>query len=217
MSKSTSAAEAAAVWVPTEQLKPWAGNPRKNDPVVARVAESIKRFGFSAPIVARRADGEVIAGHTRLKAALALGLDRVPVRYMDLDPADAHLLAVADNKLGEIAEWDDEALLAALNEFRAQGADAAAVAGFGDAEIDRLSKQLGDAVIAFEDGDRTQTPEEKLEGYLNAAFRQIVLIYDQAEYDRVVALLDKVREAQGLASNTEVVSYLLARYADPQG
>jgi DNA modification methylase len=140
--------EAAAEWVATAALTPWVQNPRKNDPAVARVVASIQRFGFGAPILARRADGEVIAGHTRLKAALALGLDRVPVRYLDLDPADAHLLALADNKLGELAGWDEPQLLALLGDLRQQDADAAAVAGWGDAEIDALLKAAGDAVLA---------------------------------------------------------------------
>ena len=48
-------------------------------------------------------NGEIIAGHTRWKAAKELGLDRVPVRYLDLDPADAHLLAIADNRVAEEA------------------------------------------------------------------------------------------------------------------
>jgi site-specific DNA-methyltransferase (adenine-specific)/site-specific DNA-methyltransferase (cytosine-N4-specific) len=60
--------------------------------------------------VARRtAEGlEIIAGHTRHKAAVSLGLDRVPVRVMDLNPDDARLLALADNRIGEIAEWSDD-------------------------------------------------------------------------------------------------------------
>ena len=85
--------EAAAVWVPVAHLKAWQKNPRDNDKAVPEVMASIKRFGFAAPIIARP-NGEIIAGHTRLKAALELRLPRVPVRYMDLDPAEAHLLAL---------------------------------------------------------------------------------------------------------------------------
>lgn len=142
--------EAAAEWVETSSLIEWANNPRVNDLNVARVVESIKRFGFGAPILARRADSEIIAGHTRLKAAIQLGLDRVPVRYLDLDPADAHLLALADNKLHEFSEWDHDKLLAQLGDLRQQGTDAALVAGFSDAEIDGLLKSAGDAVIPSE-------------------------------------------------------------------
>jgi len=101
--------EAAGYWTDINDLTPWKDNPRKNDgrPVEA-VMDSIKRFGFSSPIIARQEDGQVIAGHTRLKAAKALGLEQVPVRFMDLDLADAKLLALADNKIGELADWDNE-------------------------------------------------------------------------------------------------------------
>jgi ParB-like nuclease domain/DNA methylase len=106
---------AAAEWVPTGKLKPWAKNPRKNDgEPVAKVAESIKRFGFGAPIVARRETQEIIAGHTRWKAARQLKLDQVPVRYLDISERDARLLALADNRLGELAEWDTPELHAIL-------------------------------------------------------------------------------------------------------
>lgn len=142
--------EAAAEWVETSALKPWSRNPRKNEANVARVVSSIKRFGFAAPILARRADGEVIAGHTRLLAAKKLGLDRVPVRYLDLDPADAHLLALADNRLTDLGEWDEDGLLQLLGELRQQGNDAALVAGWNDAEIDKMLKDSGNEILAAE-------------------------------------------------------------------
>src|SRR5437868_2559191 len=114
--------EAAAVWLSVTELVPWEKNPRKNDAAVAKVAESIQRFGFGAPLLARAEDKQVIAGHTRLLAAKKLGLTHVPVRLLDLDPADAKLLALADNRLGELAEWDDEALARVLADLRAGGA-----------------------------------------------------------------------------------------------
>jgi hypothetical protein len=132
--------EPAAEWVPTSALTPWAQNPRKNDHAVAKVADSIRRFGFASPIVARRANGEVIAGHTRLKAAIQLGIDKVPVRFVDLDPADAHLLAVADNKLTEAADWDDALLLDVLSAYSLPDAE---LAGFDSTELDRLAGDLG--------------------------------------------------------------------------
>lgn len=139
--------EPAAEWVPLSALKQWAKNPRRNESNVARVVESIKRFGFAAPILARKADGEIIAGHTRYQAAKRLGIDKVPVRYLDLDPADAHLLALADNRLTDLGEWDDAKLLELLGDLRQQGDDAALVAGWSDAEIDGLLKEAGDAVL----------------------------------------------------------------------
>ena len=131
--------EPAAEWVDIGLLKAWDKNPRRNSGAVAPVAESIKRFGFANPILARRADGEVIAGHTRLLAAESLGLTKVPVRWMDLDPADAHLLAIADNKLGEIAEWDDVLLGQELSNF---SFDEAALAGFDSVELEALGTSI---------------------------------------------------------------------------
>jgi hypothetical protein len=137
--------EPAAVWVALDALHEWGENPRRNAKAVPEVARSIKRFGFGAPILARR-NGEIIAGHTRWQAARSLGLDRVPVRYLDLDPAEAHVLALADNKLGEIAEWDDARLAAIVAQARADDLDLLEGTGFDTREIDRLVRAaLADA------------------------------------------------------------------------
>ena len=134
--------EAAAVWMPIGDLTPWADNPRDNAAAVPEVARSITRFGFASPIIARPIEGgfEIIAGHTRHQAALSLGLDRVPVRVMDLDPTDAKLLALADNRVAEIATWTDGLgdLLKALD---ADGIDLDGL-GFGDDELTELLAPL---------------------------------------------------------------------------
>tara|TARA_R110001606_G_scaffold396811_1_gene571672 strand:+ start:7947 stop:8510 length:564 start_codon:yes stop_codon:yes gene_type:complete len=147
MAKTKTKTESAAQWVPIGDLTPWSENPRKNEAAVSHVAESIQRFGFASPIIARTG-GEVIAGHTRLLAAQQLGLDRVPVRYMDLDPVDAKLLALADNKVAEIADWDDEALERILSELKADGVD---LDGLGWSD-DELKKLLGEYEPEIDDG-----------------------------------------------------------------
>ncbi|MBO9539666.1 DNA modification methylase [bacterium] len=152
-------AEAAAVWVAIGELTPWDQNPRKNEAAVEKVVESIRRFGFGSPILARP-NGEVIAGHTRLKAAERLGLDRVPVRYLDLDPADAHLLALADNKLGEIAEWDESLLAEILKDLDPEDA---ALAGFGAEELEDLLSELEEQEAFLTDPDDVpEVPEEPI-------------------------------------------------------
>lgn len=144
MQPKESATEQAAEWVPIGSLRPWADNPRKNDGApVKKVAESIRRFGFASPIIARRENGEIIAGHTRWKAAQELGLDRVPVRFMDLDPADAKLLAIADNRVAEEADWDEAVLAKILGELEADGVDLS-VTGFDDGEVNRLLAEKGE-------------------------------------------------------------------------
>lgn len=93
-------------YMDVDSLIPYANNPRLNDNAVDAVAASIKEFGFKVPIVV---DGEnvIINGHTRLKAAHKLGMKQVPVIVADdLTPEQVKAFRLADNKTGELAEWD---------------------------------------------------------------------------------------------------------------
>lgn len=90
----------------TASLIPCPANPRKNDENVDRLIKSMAAFGWTNPILVRRENNMVIAGHTRLKAAVKAGLKNVPVVYLDLSDADAKTYMLADNKLTERAEWD---------------------------------------------------------------------------------------------------------------
>jgi DNA modification methylase len=146
----------AAVFVAVEALTPWAKNPRKNDPAVKAVADSIKRFGFGAPLLARQANGEIIAGHTRLKAAIKLGLTEVPVRYLDLTESEAHALALADNKVGELAEWDD-AVLAEVLKGMAEAGDNIEGLGWSSNDIQKMITEPG-----TEDGEVMEPPAEPI-------------------------------------------------------
>lgn len=87
-------------------LKPYKNNPRKNDKAVDAVAASIKAFGFKQPVVIDD-NGEIIAGHTRVKAAKKAGYHEVPcIIASDLTPEQVKAYRLADNKVGELAEWD---------------------------------------------------------------------------------------------------------------
>lgn len=102
-----------------EELTPYAKNPRKNDQAVNAVAASIREFGFKVPIVIDSA-GVIVAGHTRMKAALLLGLETVPcVVADDLTEDQIKAFRLADNKTAELAEWD----LALLDEEIAELTD----------------------------------------------------------------------------------------------
>lgn len=93
-------------YMDVDSLIPYANNPRLNDNAVDAVAASIKEFGFKVPIVV---DGEnvIINGHTRPKAAHKLGLKQVPVIVADdLTPEQVKAFRLADNKTGELAQWD---------------------------------------------------------------------------------------------------------------
>jgi hypothetical protein len=93
-----------------ESLVPYARNPRKNDDAVKSLAASIKEFGWQQPIVVDK-DKVVVAGHTRLKAAQALGMKQVPcVVASDLTPEQIKAYRILDNKLAEKSHWDLELL-----------------------------------------------------------------------------------------------------------
>lgn len=96
------------------ELIPYVNNPRNNDDAVDAVASSIKNFGFKVPIIVD-SNNEIINGHTRLKAAKKLGLETVPVIVADdLTPEQIKAFRLADNKVGEIATWDENALAVEL-------------------------------------------------------------------------------------------------------
>ncbi len=89
---------------------PYARNPRKNEGAVAKVAASIKEFGFRQPIVVAP-DMVVIVGHTRLLAAQQLGFKQVPVHIAEgLTDVQIKAYRIADNRTNEEAEWDNELL-----------------------------------------------------------------------------------------------------------
>ena len=102
------------------EIQPYENNPRRNETAVDAVAASIREFGWQQPIVVDK-DGVIIAGHTRYKAAKKLGLAEVPVVVADkLTEEQIKAYRLADNKSGELAEWDFAALeeeLAAISEI----------------------------------------------------------------------------------------------------
>ena len=100
------------------ELIPYINNPRNNDNAIDAVASSIKNFGFKVPIVVD-SNNEIINGHTRLKAAKKIGLETVPVIVADdLTPEQIKAFRLADNKVGEIATWDENALAVELEELK---------------------------------------------------------------------------------------------------
>ena len=96
--------------LPLTEIHPYKNNPRKNDKAVESVAASIQQYGFLVPLVIS-ADHEIIAGHTRFKAAKKLGLASVPCVIADeLTPEQVKAFRLVDNKVGELAEWDVDML-----------------------------------------------------------------------------------------------------------
>jgi DNA modification methylase len=120
-----------------DRLAPYESNPRRNEHAVEAVADSIRRFGFRQPIVVD-ADGVIVVGHTRWKAAAKLGLTEVPVHVaLDLPPEQARAYRIADNKLNELAEWDWDLLHHELSLLGSSDISLAGL-GFSPGELDGL-------------------------------------------------------------------------------
>lgn len=102
--------EREIVMVCLDDIVPYENNPRHNENAIDKVAESIKEFGFTNPILLD-GDDVIIAGHTRYEASKSLGLEEVPCMYLtDLSDEQVKAYRLVDNKTGEFAEWDFEAL-----------------------------------------------------------------------------------------------------------
>ena len=118
-------------------IKPYANNPRCNDDAVDAVAQSIREFGFRQPIVVDT-EGVIICGHTRYKAALKLGLAKVPVHVAkDLTPKQIRAYRIADNKTSELAQWNYDLLPIELSQLGESGFDLQLL-GFDADELARL-------------------------------------------------------------------------------
>lgn len=123
---------------PTD-LMPAPYNPRTMDGESRqRLESSLRTFGLVDPIVARRTDRLVIGGHQRLAAAIAIGLETVPVIFLDdLDDDKAAALNVALNNPNAQGEWDMAKLVEVLSELDAHGFDAT-MTGFDDKQLEKL-------------------------------------------------------------------------------
>jgi len=162
-----------------DRLVPYARNPRKNDAAVDKVAASIKEFGFRQPIVVD-GEGVIIAGHTRYKAARKLGLLEVPVHVAEgLTPAQIKAYRIADNKVGELAEWDMDLLALEIEDLKLDdypidltGFDGSELGEFDAAEVD---------APPLKDGDR-------------APFRQATFTLHDEQWEEVEAAMRKAKE-----------------------
>jgi hypothetical protein len=122
-----------------EQLQADLANPRRiSDAELDSLTRSITQFGFVQPVIARREDATVIGGHQRLVAARRLGLERIPVIWLDITAEQAKLLGLALNKIS--GDWDDQLLARLLADL--QGEVDLTLSGFDDGELKDLFRSL---------------------------------------------------------------------------
>jgi len=126
--------------VGVDDLTTHPGNPRRGD--LASVKASIEVNGFYGTIVAQRSSGYVLAGNHRLMAARELGMEQVPVVWVDCDDTRARAILAADNRTSELGGFDSEALAQLLEGLRIE--DALEGTGYSDGDINALIARLDD-------------------------------------------------------------------------
>jgi DNA modification methylase len=154
--------------VPVGLLKGYPNNPRTHTKKqVRRIAESIETFGWTNPVLVD-ADHRIIAGHGRVEAAKLLCLPTIPIlRIEDMSEAQIKAYVIADNKLAELAGWDEEILAKELQFLTELDLDFdIEVTGFETGEIDVLIENQGktqsDPADDIPEIDEGQTPVSSL-------------------------------------------------------
>lgn len=168
------------IYKKTEDLIPYINNPRNNDGAVDKVASSIKNFGFKVPIVVD-GDNEIIAGHTRLKAAKKLGMDEVPcIVADDLNDGQIKAFRLADNKVSEFADWDMEMLEKELLDIK-------------DIDIDFKMEDFGFSPLKKE--EEVEIKERELVPFIKVHY---LISADLNKNDQILEILDRLKEVGGV-------------------
>ena len=171
-----------------DDIKPYENNPRNNDDAVDAVANSIKEFGWQQPIVVD-IEGVIIAGHTRYKAAQKLGLKTVPVVVAkDLSEEQVKAYRLADNKSGELADWNDELL-----EDELVGIDDIDMSQFGFPPLETIEEENSEARDDDFDENPPEEPKSKL-GQVYQLGRHRLMCGDSTKPEDVKTLMGGTRQ-----------------------
>jgi len=176
--------------VKISELKPHPKNPRVHpDSAIEKLERSIKEFGWTNPILVS-ADGYILAGHARLKAAEKAGIEEVPVIYLPLEGAKAEAYLIADNRLQDETDWDLPKLKDLLQELDTGEFDLE-LTGFDMGEIEDLMTQFHVPGEIIED-EVPEPPEEPITkpGDLWILGRHRLLCGDATKKEDVERLMD---------------------------
>lgn len=185
------------------EIVPYENNPRDNDEAAEVVAASIKEFGFKNPIILD-ADGVVICGHARLKAAILLGFDEVPcITADDLTPAQIRAFRIADNKTAEIAGWDYDALLQEFQELSAEDFDLN-LTGFNEYEQTEYGQP--DALPERPDRDEFKEYEKEADSEVLQSFNVVINCEDEAEKATLAQIIHETGNLKRLYRAEEIIA-----------
>lgn len=178
--------------ISTDDLIPYARNSRTHSEAqVAKIAASIREFGFLNPIITDGANG-IVAGHGRVLAAQKLGLESLPcIEAGHLTDAQRRAYVIADNRLALDAGWDSELLRVELQDLNGQGFDLS-LTGF---ELDELGAFLNEPETTEGLTDEDAVPEASeqpvtVEGDVWLLGRHRLMCGDSTSIDAVERLMD---------------------------
>ena len=179
-----------------EEIIPYSRNPRKNQHV-DKVATSIKEFGFQQPIVVDK-NMVVIVGHTRLLASQKLGLKEVPVLVADLSESKAKAYRIADNRLNEDSNWDDELLNLELIDLQKDDYDLDSL-GFERNELEKIFNSDDPLFVAPDQSFEEVAPN--VEDLMPSQVRMIQLFLNsetEPKFKEMVSALQKKLDINNL-------------------
>lgn len=144
---------------PIGSLAAYEKNPRRHpEKQIVKLMASMREFGFALPVLVD-ADGTIIAGHARIEAARRLGIAEVPVLVAaDWSKAQVRAYRLADNRLAELATWDDELLAIELSALIEIGDVPIEVLGWETAEIDLITDRDGKTATSEDPADAVPEP-----------------------------------------------------------
>lgn len=136
----------------------------------------------------------------------------LPVHYRDVDDTTALRILLMDNRAGDLAQYDEPALLDLLLQIEMAGrlvdaAPGAELAGTGYTPEDAEQLRMGLEVTPVEPWNNT--PEHNLERYLATDLRQITVIMESAEYQPVIDTMLTIMEREKMETNKDVFLHLL--------
>ena len=182
--------------VEIDKIIPYINNPRKNLNA-DKVAGSIKEFGFQQPIVVDK-NMVVIVGHTRLLASQKLGLKEVPVLVADLSESKAKAYRIADNRLNEDSNWDDELLNLELIDLQKDDYDLDSL-GFEKNELEKIFNSDDPLFVAPDQSFEEVAPN--VEDLMPSQVRMIQLFLNsetEPKFKEMVSALQKKLDINNL-------------------
>ena len=206
--------------VPADKLSLFPGNPRRGD--LLRITESLRTNGFYKPLVVQKSTLHILAGNQTFQAALELGIEKVPVTYVDVTDEQAKRIVLADNRTSDRAIYDDYLLAELLLTME----DAFEGTAWTDDEVQDLFDSLEEAEIppdpeSNQDEGGEEDPEEEdpegteLEGtYTETSeagtspppeIRERVLVLTVEEDEQIGTTFERIMDQEGRETDSECI------------